>query len=112
MKLYYDHLIDQGKLERNPAENVTIRGTRTKVISNLLSEEELEDLYYSYETDHHDTFFKATKLRDKVVVGLMVFQGITPVELYRGISATAQRENRNLRHPQEQYKDNRCRTWS
>lgn len=82
VKLYYDHLIDQGKLERNPAENVTIRGTRTKVISNLLSEEELEDLYYSYETDHHDTFFKATKLRDKVVVGLMVFQGITPVELY------------------------------
>lgn len=82
VKLYYDHLIDQGKLERNPAENVTIRGTRTKVISNLLSEEELEDLYYSYETDHHDRFFKATKLRDKVVVGFMVFQGITAVELY------------------------------
>lgn len=82
VKLYYDHLIDQGKLERNPAENVTILGTRTKVISNLLREEELEDLYYSYETQHHDTFFKATKLRDKVVVGLMVFQGITAVELY------------------------------
>ncbi len=83
VKLIYDHLIDQGILESNPAENVTIRGTRTKVISNLLSEEELEDLYYSYETDHHGTFFKAIKLHDKVVVvGLMVFQGITAVELY------------------------------
>lgn len=82
VKLYYDYLIDKGETGNNPAENVTIRGTRTKVISNLLNEEELEDLYYSYETDHHDTFFKATKLRDKVVLGLIVFQGITPVELY------------------------------
>ncbi|WP_417888147.1 tyrosine-type recombinase/integrase [Zunongwangia sp.] len=83
VKLYYDYLIDQGEIGNNPAEQVTIRGARTKVISNLLSEEELEDLYYSYEIGHHDTFFKAAKLRDKVVLGFMVFQGITAVELYR-----------------------------
>jgi integrase/recombinase XerD len=82
IKLYYDYLIDQSETGTNPAENVTIRGTRTKVISNLLSEEELEDLYYSYEIGHHDIFFKASKLRDKVVLGFMVFQGITAVELY------------------------------
>lgn len=43
---------------------------------------ELEDLYYSYDIEHYDTFFKATKLRDKIVLGLMVFQGITGIERY------------------------------
>lgn len=81
IKLYYDYLIEQNEVMENPAEDMAIRDTRTKVISNLLEEEELEDLYYSYETKHNDTFFKATRSRDKVVVGLMVFQGITAVEL-------------------------------
>lgn len=82
VKLYYDYLIAKGKLMENPAEDMAIRGKRIKVISNLLSEEELEDLYYSYDIEHYDTFFKATKLRDKVVLGLMVFQGVTGIELY------------------------------
>ncbi len=82
VKLYYDYLIDKGELMDNPADDMAIRGKRIKVISNLLSEEELEDLYYSYDIEHYNTFFKATKLRDKVVLGLMVFQGITGVELY------------------------------
>ncbi len=82
VKLYYDYLIDKEELVDNPAEDMAIRGKRIKVISNLLSEEELEDLYYSYDIKHYDTFFKATRLRDKVVLGLMVFQGITGVELY------------------------------
>tara|TARA_R110002049_G_scaffold18043_7_gene69459 strand:- start:1106 stop:1987 length:882 start_codon:yes stop_codon:yes gene_type:complete len=82
VKLYYDYLIDKGELVDNPAEDMAIRGKRIKVISNLLSEEELEDLYYSYDIEHYDTFFKATRLKDKVVLGLMVFQGITGVEIY------------------------------
>lgn len=82
VKLYYDYLIEKGEVMDNPAEDMAIRGKRIKVISNLLSEEELEDLYYSYDIEHYDTFFKATKLRDKVVLGLMVFQGITGIELY------------------------------
>jgi len=82
VKLYYDYLIAKEELMDNPAEDMAIRGKRIKVISDLLTEEELEDLYYSYDIEHYDTFFKATKLRDKVVLGLMVFQGITGVELY------------------------------
>lgn len=82
IKLYYDYLIAKEELIDNPADGMAIRGKYVKVISNLLTEEELEDLYYSYDIEHYDTFFKATKLRDKVVLGLMVFQGITGVELY------------------------------
>ncbi|MEW7279208.1 tyrosine-type recombinase/integrase [Aquimarina sp. 2201CG1-2-11] len=83
VKLYYDMLIENNKVAENPAENLTIRGTRKGIIKDLLSEEELEDLYYSYDIKHHDIFFKATKLRDKVIVGLIVYQGITAVEIHQ-----------------------------
>ncbi len=82
IKLYHDHLIEENIAMENPATDMTIRGTRTKAIGELLEAEELEDLYYSYPTEHHDTFFKASKLRDKVVIGLMVFQGVTTMELH------------------------------
>ncbi|PKV52450.1 integrase/recombinase XerD [Aquimarina sp. MAR_2010_214] len=83
VKLYYDMLIEKNEVVENPAENLTIRGTRKSIIKDILSEEELEDLYYSYDIEHHDTFFRATKQRDKVIVGLMVYQGVTAVELYQ-----------------------------
>ncbi|AUC14275.1 hypothetical protein BTO06_16350 [Tenacibaculum sp. SZ-18] len=82
VKLYYDYLIEEKHTMYNPAENIVIRGKYIKVIKETLTEEELEDLYYSYNIDHHDTFFKATKLRDKVVLGLMLFQGLTAIEIY------------------------------
>ena len=82
IKLYYDYLIVKEIIVKNPAENLIIRGKYTKVLNNLLKEEELEDLYYSFEIKHHDTFFRATKQRDKVITGLIVYQGITAVELY------------------------------
>jgi len=83
IKLYYDMLIEYNEVSENPAENLTIRGKRKSILKELLSEEELENLYYSYDTNHHDTFFKATKQRNKVIIGLMVYQGITSVELYQ-----------------------------
>lgn len=83
VKLYFDYQITENIRQDNPAENLTIRGKRTKVLSNLLTEEELEDLYYTFETNHYDTFFQATKKRDKIVLGLILYQGITAIELYQ-----------------------------
>jgi integrase/recombinase XerD len=82
IKLYYDYQIEKGNQVENPAEGMAIRGKHIKVLNNLLSQEELEDLYYSYEISHSDTFFKATKQRDKIVLGMLVFQGITAIEIY------------------------------
>ena len=65
VKLYYDYLIAKGEVTHNPARDMAIRGKRIKVIGSLLSEEELEDLYYSYDSDHYDTFIKASRLKDK-----------------------------------------------
>ena len=76
---YMNHLIEQGTLADNVAEGIKVRGSTRKVLQNILSSDELEDLYYSYETnDHKKTsfYFRATGKRNKVVVGLLVYQGL------------------------------------
>jgi len=76
---YLNHLIEQGYQTDNIAEGMTIRGGTKKVLQNLLDADELEDLYYSYETNTHkktNFYFKATAKRNKVIVGLLVYQGL------------------------------------
>jgi integrase/recombinase XerD len=76
---YLNHLIEQGYGTDNIAEGMTIRGGTKKVLQNLLDADELEDLYYSYETNTHkknNFYFKATAKRNKVIVGLLVYQGL------------------------------------
>lgn len=82
VKLYFDYLMDIAIRTDNPAEDFSIKGKRIKVLKDLLSAAALENLYYSYETHHYDTFFKASKQRDKVVLGFMIYQGMTAIELY------------------------------
>lgn len=76
---YLNHLIEQGYRIENIAEGMTIRGGTKKVLQNLLDADELEDLYYSYETNTHkkeNFYFEATAKRNKVIVGLLVYQGL------------------------------------
>ncbi len=76
---YLDHLIEKGYVAENVAEGLMVRGETKKVLQNLLDGDELEDLYYSYETnDHKKTsfYFRATGKRNKVIVGLLVYQGL------------------------------------
>lgn len=76
---YMNHLIEQGTLADNVAEGIKVRGSTRKVLQNILSPDELEDLYYSYETDDHKKtsfYFRATGKRNKVIVGLLVYQGL------------------------------------
>lgn len=76
---YMNHLIEKGTLADNVAEGIKVRGSTRKVLQNILSPDELEDLYYSYETDDHKKtsfYFRATGKRNKVIVGLLVYQGL------------------------------------
>ena len=76
---YLNDLIERGCRTENIAEGMTIRGGTKKVLQNLLSSDELEDLYYSYETNTHkrsNFYFEATAKRNKVIVGLLVYQGL------------------------------------
>ena len=45
---YFEYLINENIRVDNPAEDVKVKRERTKVLSNLLSSDELEDLYYSF----------------------------------------------------------------
>ena len=82
VKAYFDYLILKGIRIDNPAEGIVVRGSKRKVLHNLLSEDQLEELYHGYEikknlrADH-----EWSARRNKVIVGLLVFQGLTTTDL-------------------------------
>ncbi len=70
---YLNDSIERGCRTENIAEGMTIRGGTKKVLQNLLSSDELEDLYYSYETNTHkksNFYFEATAKRNCWSVGV------------------------------------------
>ena len=82
VKIYFDYLIDEAFRVDNPIENTTIKGVKRNVNYNLLEAEELEDLYYSFETDNHqEDYHKYTLKRAKVIIGLIVYQGLNTTDL-------------------------------
>lgn len=105
---YFEYLINENVRMDNPAENVKVKRERTKVLSNLLSSDELEDLYYSFETENiNDFYFTATAKRNKVIVGLIVYQALNSttlaklqiehLELYKGKIYVPSTRNSNSR---------------
>jgi site-specific recombinase XerD len=84
IKYYYDYLIETNIRLDNPAEDVKVKRARIKVLANLISTDELEDLYYSYETENiNDFYFKATAKRNKIITGLIVYQALNSGALAR-----------------------------
>ena len=75
IRKYYDFLLYEGKAQKNPALGLFIKNKRHTVLSNLLTTEELTALYENYQiTDLRSQ-------RNKVIVGLLVFQGVTREEI-------------------------------
>jgi integrase/recombinase XerD len=74
---YCNYLISQRKRNDNPAAGVFIKGLSRKLPVNLLSMEEMEELYKQYSIQLN---VDASK---KIMLGLMVYQGITVGEMMR-----------------------------
>ncbi len=72
---YYSYLKTITPEIANPAANLYLKGTRQKLPSNIIGIERLEKLYQDYPVD--DTRTK----RNKVILGLLVYQGVTTEEL-------------------------------
>jgi len=74
---YFDYENQSGNLSlnktsgHNPAQNLQIKGTEKKIQCDYLEAEELESLYENYEG------------KEKVMVGLLVYQGLKAAELER-----------------------------
>ncbi|MFA9199227.1 MAG: tyrosine-type recombinase/integrase [Aquirufa sp.] len=74
---YCNYLIHEKKRNDNPAAGVFIRGLVRKLPTNLLSMEEMEELYKNYQIQLN---VDASK---KIILGLMIYQGITVAEIMK-----------------------------
>jgi integrase/recombinase XerD len=74
---YYEFLKLTNPGLTNPAKNLHIKGTRQKVISGVTPMEELEKLYNEYPVNTNRS------KRNKIILGLFIYQGITTEELSR-----------------------------
>jgi site-specific recombinase XerD len=74
---YSNYLILQGKRNDNPAAGIFIKGLSRKLPTNLLSIEEMEELYKQYSIQLNVDGSK------KIMLGLMIYQGLLVGELMR-----------------------------
>lgn len=74
---YCNYLISGGKRNDNPAAGVFIKGLVRKLPTNLLSMEEMEELFKQYNIQLHVDVSK------KIMFGLMVYQGLNVGEIMR-----------------------------
>ncbi|MCB9251867.1 MAG: tyrosine-type recombinase/integrase [Flavobacteriales bacterium] len=101
LKHYFDFLAATAEMAENPASQIQIRGIKRRTLYDILKKSELEGLYQNFEVpkdtdpNKNQNWFKKASLgakRNKVVVGLMVYQGLTVYEL-----ATLKQEDIRLR---------------
>jgi len=83
--IYYDWLVTSGETKQNIIRQIRVRNTGKKVFKQLLKPEQLEKLYNNY-CNQPGWSFRTTRekklhQRNQVVLGLMVYQGITTGEL-------------------------------
>ncbi len=82
VKSYFKYLLSKNYRSDNPVENIHIKGVKRTINYNLLEADELEDLYYSFETENiKDPYHRLTAKRNKAITGLMVYQGLNTTEL-------------------------------
>jgi len=91
LKIYFNYLVAENYRTENVIQNINIKGVKQEVIHNILSQDELEDLYYSYQTNKGNPL---TRKRNKIIIGLLVYQGLTTsnlenlqvenIQLYKG----------------------------
>lgn len=72
-----NYLIQEGKRSDNPAAGVFIKGLVRKLPTNLLSTEDMEELYKQYQVQLNVDSSK------KIMLGLMIYQGLTVSEIMK-----------------------------
>ena len=82
VKIYLNYLMAENYRDDNPIENTVVKGEKRTLHYNLLEPDELEDLYYSFESNKTgNEYLKYRLKRDKVVVGLLIYQGLSTTDL-------------------------------
>ena len=77
LEQYYFYLIAIGKRKTHPIKNFRIKTPKPKLITSFLTEKELVEIYENFpKTGHFAGIFDFYAKRNKVMLGLMVFQGL------------------------------------
>jgi integrase/recombinase XerD len=74
---YYRYLKTTDESVTNPATNLYIKGIVKKMPTSIINYQELENLYQNYQTE------TLRDKRNKVFLGLLVYQGLTTEELHQ-----------------------------
>jgi site-specific recombinase XerD len=93
VKQYFNFLISQNIITENPAEHVHLHGIKRKTLYSILNRQELDKLYNDYQIpdeandkNKNQNWFKQSVIaskRNKIILGLMVYQGMNTLELSR-----------------------------
>lgn len=74
---YYNYLVRIKKVKDNVTTNINIKGTRRRLPHDILSPEELEQIYQNYPVNG------IIGKRNKAMLGLMIYQGLGTEDLGR-----------------------------
>ena len=92
LKHFFNFQIQTNKRQDNPAKRIKIASGQKQKLYPILSPQELQSIYEKYQVptpehpkSHHNWFtaYKLSKERNKVILGLLINQGITTAEVGR-----------------------------
>lgn len=72
---YFNHLVKEGKIKDNVATGIYIKGVSRRIPHDLLSDEQLQNVYEKYPSK------TLVEKRNKIILGLLIFQGLTASEV-------------------------------
>ena len=80
---YYDYLKEQGERENNPARRLRIKKEGRRVLKDLLSSDQLDNLYEQYvqREKFREEKHKQLHQRNVVILGMMIYQAVHSGEL-------------------------------
>ncbi len=84
IRIYFDYLQESGFIQHNIIKRIRIRQRQGKVLTGTLSQQQLEKIYRDYanlpEWEHRTKTLKRLHQRNIVVLGLLLYQGLTSGE--------------------------------
>ena len=87
VRIYFDYLVQSGQVQYNVISRIRIRQRQSRVLTGLLSQQQLEKIYRDYmdlpDWGHRTKTSKRLHQRSVVILGLLVYQGITSGEISR-----------------------------
>lgn len=90
LKHFFDYEIKHERRIDNPARHVKLRGVKYRKLHTILSRQELEAIFSNYVIPTNEdaranrnwfTLYQLSRRRNKVILGLMIWQGLTTPEV-------------------------------